>query len=145
MSYIDHFKRECEILGWPGGCEMQKMICDNIEELLNTFASQGHSGFSADYALGIFEKAVRFDPLTPLTGEDSEWLSISNEMSGKKELYQNIRCSEVFKEGKKGQAYWIHGKIFKEKNGTTYTSKDSRIFIDFPWSKPKPEIVEVEK
>jgi len=138
MSLVEHAKREFDALGWPGDCEMQQMVCDNVLELLTTFAEQGHSGSSAPYVLGIFEKLAKHDPIAPLTGEDDEWNEVGENQ------YQNNRSSDVFKNGKDGDAYWIHGKIFRDKDGCTYTSSDSRVPVVFPWTKPKPEIVDAD-
>ena len=137
MSYIDHAEREFKAMGWPGDCEMQDMVCNNVRELLDVFASQGHSGSSAPYVLNVFQKLARFDPLGPLTGADDEWMEVGTG------IYQNVRDSSVFKESKDGQAYWIDGKVFREPDGTTFTSRDSRVFIEFPWTKPDSEIVDV--
>ena len=138
MSLIEHAKREFEVLGWPGDCEMQEMACDNILELLEVFSEQGHSGSSAHYVLTQFFELAKFNPISPLTGNDDEW----NEV--REGTYQNNRDSGVFKKGKNGEAYWIYGKIFREPNGATFTSKDSKVPVNFPWVKPEPEIVEVE-
>ena len=138
MNLLEHAKLEFEILGWPGECEMQQLACENILELLKVFSEQGHSGSSAPYILNHFQMLAKFDPISPLTGRDEEWAEVSDG------VFQNKRSSDVFKNGRNGRAYWIHGKIFKDKNGGTYTSKDSRVYIDFPWVKPRPEIVEVE-
>lgn len=139
MSCKEHFKKECEVLGWPGDCEMQKMVVDNVNQLLDVFSSQGHSGSSAPYVMNLFKSAAMFEPLSPLTGEDSEWNDCHEE------TFQNNRCSEVFKEGKDGKPYWIMGKIFKDQDGCTYTNRDSRVFIEFPWERPEPEIVDVDE
>ena len=55
--------------------------------------------------------------------------------------WQNIRCSHVFKDGD-GRAYDSTGRIFREPNGCCYTSRDSRVYIEFPYT-PKREYVEV--
>lgn len=138
MSLIDHAKAEFNAAGWPGDCEMQQMVCENVLELLSVFASQRHSGSSAPYVLNVFQALAKFNPLVPLTGNDDEWLDVA-EQNGT--LYQNKRDSEVFKDD--DGAYWIHGKIFREPNGCTYTSKDSRVPIEFPWTKPESEVVDV--
>lgn len=137
MSLIEHAKAEFEALGWPGDCKMQEMICENIIQLLETFSEQGHSGSSAPYVLRQFGKLASFEPLSPLTGEDSEWIEVA---PGK---FQNKRCSEVFKDGHAGAAYWIYGKIFREPNGCTFAGADSRVPVSFPWTRPEPEIVDV--
>jgi len=129
---------EFEALGWPGEDKMQQLICENIIELLEAFAAQGHSGSSAHYALNLFEKLVRFDPISPLTGNDDEWEDVGDG------LYQNKRDSEVFKEDGKA-AYWIRGKVFREPNGTCFTNSDSHVSVEFPWTKPETEIIEVEE
>jgi hypothetical protein len=138
-NLVAHAKREFEALGWPGDCEMQKMACDNITELLECFAAQRHSGSSAPYVLGTFQQLAKFNPISPLTGEDSEWNEVGDD------LYQNNRDSEVFKRGRDGDAYWISGKIFRDSDGCSYTSKESRVPVAFPWTKPEPEIVEVRE
>ncbi len=135
-QYIKHAKREFEILGWPGDCETQAMICDNIIDLLKVVSNQGHSGSSLPYLVSLFDKLVKFDPISPLTGDDSEWNEVGDG------LYQNKRDSAVFKEH--GKAYWIDGKIFQEEDGNCYTSGDSRVDVEFPWTKPKPEYVKVK-
>lgn len=137
MSLIEHARFEFDALGWPGDCEMQQALCNNVIALLETFSNQRHSGSTADYVLGLFEKLARFDPLSPLTGDDSEWIDVGDQNGT---LYQNKRDGEVFKDD--DGAYWIHGKIFRDKDGCTYTSKDSRVMISFPWTKPEPEIID---
>lgn len=137
-NLVEHAKREFEVLGWPGSDDMQRHICDNIIELLQTFADQGHSGTSANYVLKYFEKLARFDAISPLTGEDEEWFEC---FPGQ---YQNRRDSSVFKD-QDGRAYWIHGKIFRDKDGSSYTNIDSRVYIEFPWVKPESIIIDVEE
>jgi len=135
-NYIKHAKREFEILGWPGDCEMQKMLCDHLVELLNIFAGHGHSGTSAPYCLNLFNKLARFEPIAPLTGEDDEWNEVGEG------YYQNKRDSEVFKKDGE-EPYWISGKIFRDQNGSCFTNRESFVTITFPWAKPKPEYVDV--
>lgn len=136
MSNLEkHAEAEFEVLGWPGECKMQQMVCDNLRELLKVFADQGHSGSSAPYVLGHFMKLANFHPISPLTGADSEWHEVEGDM------YQNKRCGEVFKDGKDGKPYWINGRIFESKDGYHYTNGESFVDIEFPWVKPEPEIV----
>jgi len=117
--------------------EINNAMCKHILKMVDVFDEEGHSGFSAEYAVSILQKLLRFEPLSPLTGEDNEWNEVGPD------VYQNKRLSRVFKEGKDGQAYDIRGKVFVEPNGASYTSRDSRVYIEFPYV-PKTEYVNVE-
>jgi hypothetical protein len=87
-------------------------------------------------AISLFEKVARFEPLTPLTGDDDEWMEVGDGM------FQNIRCSHVFKN--KDGAYDIDGRIFREPNGSCYTNGKSRVPVTFPYT-PSREYVDVEE
>jgi hypothetical protein len=52
---------------------MQEMMNNDILEILEKFADQGHSGFSASYAISVLERLMRWKPISPLTGEEDEW------------------------------------------------------------------------
>ena len=139
-NLIKHVKSEFAILGWDreDADDMQKAVCENILELVEVFSKQGHSGTSAVYVIAHLQRLLNFEPLSPLTGDDSEWNEVGEG------VFQNRRDSEVFKDGKDGKAYWIQGKVFRTPSGCCYTSSESRVFIDFPWVHPKEsEIVEV--
>lgn len=110
----------------------------NVVELLTVFSRQGHSGSSAACAAALFDKLVRYAPLLPLLGGDDEWMEVGPE------VWQNIRCSHVFKEATRfnGQAYDIQGKVFIDADGVCYTSRDSFVLITFPYT-PITEYVHV--
>lgn len=136
MSNLElHAKKEMEIAGlFDKDSDYGGMLGDAVMKMIKVFADEGHSGFSAGMAINIFEKVARFEPLTPLTGADDEWMEVGTG------TFQNVRCSHVFKEN--GQAYDIDGKIFREPNGSCYTSFDSRVNVTFPYT-PKREYVDV--
>lgn len=112
------------------------MTGDAVMELIRLFAKQGHSGMSAGLVRSLFNKLASYEPLSPLTGEDSEWSECSPG------VWQNKRCSHVFKTSEDG-AYDIDGKVFREPSGATYTSRDSRVPVVFPYT-PQLEYVDVE-
>lgn len=129
--------------------EMQEMICNHVLALLAVFSDEGHSGSTAPYAINLFSKLAKFDPIVPLTGEDWEWSNVSD-VSGS-ETYQNKRCSAVFKSADRfnGQPYYIEGKVFWEwyksdedgkMSKSSYTGRDSHVPIEFPYT-PKTEYV----
>lgn len=123
------------------GKQIQQLANKNILELLKLFDSQNHTGFSANYVLSTFNRLSQFKPLSPLTGEDDEWKQI--DVDGMK--YQNKRCPSVFRD-KDGNCYNIEGRIFSDDGGNTwYTSKDSKVKINFPYEVPKyPEQIIVK-
>lgn len=135
-NLVEHAKKEME-LAWPESESMQDLIKENILELIEVFGKQGHSGTSAPYVLSYFQKLANFEPILPLTGEDDEWQDVGDN------TFQNKRCSEVFKEGKDGKAYWIHGNIFRNQNGVCFTSDKSSVAVEFPWVRPEPNYVDV--
>jgi hypothetical protein len=123
-----------------------RWLAEGTLELLKVFSDQGHSGSSAPYAVALFEKLAMWKPIAPLTGADDEWNEVGTD------VWQNRRNSAVFKK-EDGQAYWMDGRVFWEwfshpniDDGkpfkSHYTSRDSRVNIEFPWSQPdKPEYV----
>ena len=119
--------------------EMQEAMCLDVLELLSKMDSQGHSGFSASVLIHLFSRLSRFQPLTPLTGADNEWMEITEE-DGEK-LYQNIRCPHIFKKG--DRAHDLNGKVFIHENGTSYTNNESSVGITFPYT-PKTEYIHVK-
>lgn len=108
---------------------MQVSILQCVMELLEKFYEQGHSGMSSSYALKVFMKLADFEPLGPITGDDSEWchLGYDDNMS-----HQNKRCSHVFK-GSKG-AYDSQYYVFVDPNGSACTNSESRKYIEFPYT-----------
>lgn len=152
-EFKNHAMREFRYAGWVDENgnfedEMQKLICDDVMNLLDVFDKQGHSGSSAPYTINLFKRLAMFEPIMPLTGEDSEWVDVSG--YGSDVTYQNKRNSAVFKNSKDGQAYWIDGRVFwewykgedGEMSKVYFMSRDSRVNVNFPWTKPdSPEYV----
>jgi len=139
MTLREHARMELEAAGlFSKDSDYEGMLGDAVMELIEKFADQGHSGFSASMCISIFTRLARYEPLSPLTGADDEWteLNYDGDVS-----YQNKRCGRVFKDAD-GRAYDIEGKVFREPNGATYTSKESRVFVAFPYT-PTTEIVDV--
>ena len=141
---VRHAEREFVAAGYtPLDQEQEdgpnKWVQENVLELLEVFARQGHSGFSAPYAVEMFRKLALHEPLVPLSGADDEWNEIGDG------VFQNNRCSHVFKDKDRfnGQAYDIEGRIFREPDGSCYTNRDSCVAVTFPYT-PKREYVDVD-
>lgn len=134
MSYlVDHAERELRLAGWfDKGGVYEGMIGSAVVDLIKVFSDEGHSGCSAGLCSNLFNTVSRYGILTPLTGKDDEWVEVGDR------VYQNKRCSHVFKEN--GVAHDNNGRIFKERNGCTFTGSGSRTYISFPYT-PKSRTV----
>lgn len=130
MSIIEHAKRELKIIGMfaEDADDMNAEMTKNILDLLDVFSKQGHSGFSAQYCIEMFYQLAKYKSLSPLTGEDSEWVEVS--VDDGVPLYQNKRLSSVFKNSN-GEAYDLDAIYYKEPYGATYTR--GRHYINFPY------------
>lgn len=150
-NYKNHALREFRAAGWVNETgefidKYQEAICNDVLNLLELFSSKGNSGTSAPYMVHLFEQLALFKAISPLTGEDYEWMEVSDG------VFQNTRCSSVFKQSDRfdGQPYDIDGVIFYEwvtredtgeKIKAYFTNSDSHTPITFPYTK-KSEYVE---
>jgi len=136
---LDWAKKELAIAGYGGDEDgPNKWLADGVIRLLEVFCEEGHSGSSAPYAVKVFERLANWKPLSPLTGEDSEWMEVGTN------LWQNRRASNVFKD--ETGAYWSDGIVFWEwftsketgkRFKSHFTCRDSMVPItSFPWSLP---------
>lgn len=151
MSNMVNFaEKEMDIIGLTNDDEMNGAMRKHILHMVKEFGDEGHSGFSASYALSILQKLLAYKPLSPLTGEDSEWDDLSSFGSGEPG-YQNNRYTAVFKNRKDGEAYNINGKVFwdwytdpktGERTESCYTCWESRVPVTFPYTVPETPIYE---
>lgn len=111
-----------------------EMMSSDVLEALEVLCSQGHSGMSAPIVMRIIQRLWSWKPLTPLTGEDSEWNEVG---SGQ---YQNKRCPSVFKDIDTGKARYLDGRVFVEPNGCTFSCELSSVDVDFPFTVPDKPI-----
>src|SRR5690606_28944093 len=91
MSLIDRARDELRRAGFLGGeaGKYERAIAENVLAMFEVFVEDGHSGASASLAISLFESLARFEPLTPLTGEDDEW--IEHDLGNGKRMWQNRR------------------------------------------------------
>lgn len=135
-NLVAHAKAELDLLGMGENADdMDKFMRDAVLDIVKKFAEQGHSGFSASYAVSVLSKLLAYEPLSPLTGKDDEWVEVSEGM------WQNKRCSHVFKD--KTHAYDIEGKIFRDPDGSTWVNGESHVTVTFPYT-PTREYVDRE-
>lgn len=129
MDLVEYAKSELARIDRDEDGIQDKMNKD-ILDIVEMFSKQGHSGFSAGCVRSALERLLRFKPLTPLTGEDSEWDEIGN---GKQ---QNKRCPSVFRNAD-GTAYDINGIVVSYNGGITwFPSKRFKKEVTFPYVPP---------
>jgi hypothetical protein len=154
----DFAKKELELLvnsvENKGESPLIKEFIPEILSLVDKFGNSGQSGGSAPYTAGAIisalKKLLMFDPISPVTGEPDEW---DNGEIGEG-VFQNRRCSSVFKEGKRGKPYYLDAIVWKTQKGSTWTGTAktregdnirSRQFIkSFPFT-PKTFVIEVDE
>ena len=123
--------------------KMQHEVTRGVLRVVRAFQKAGHSGSTAEYAINIIERVLRFKPITRLTGADDEWTDMSN-YANNEILDQNIRCPAVFRKNHDNTtAYYVEAKLFSDDGGKTfYSNKDSSIPIQFPYLVPLyPEMI----
>lgn len=120
---------------------MQDLMNKDILEVIRIFSEQGHSGFSASYALSILDRLLRFKPISPLTGDDDEW----GKPYGEDGARQNKRCYSVFKNAD-GSCHDIDAMVVSDNGGITWFSSGRfRKTVTFPYNPPiRPEKVYIE-
>ena len=147
---VKHAEHELDLIGLTEDSEdeMNVMMRKHILHMVKEFANEGHSGFSAPYAIDALSKLLSYKPLAPLTGEDDEWNDLLI-MDGSPS-WQNNRHSSVFKNAD-GSCYDINGKVFWEwwkdpQDGHVskvhYTCSESSVPVTFPYTVPDKPIYE---
>lgn len=146
-NLFKHAEHELDLIGLTEEDEYNGMMRKHILHMIKEFANEGHSGFSASYAISLLSRLLEYKPLSPLTGEDSEWTQVADGSSGM--MYQNNRKFSVFKDAD-GSCYDIDAKVFwewyKTEEGeavkTYYTSRESSMPVTFPYVVPDKPIYE---
>lgn len=148
-NLLEHARNELKLIGMTEDAddEMNAAMTKDILQLIEIFSEQGHSGFSANYCISMFEKLARYETIAPLTGEDSEWTDVGAYEG--RTVYQNKRASNVFKEVNENgtsMAYQMERYIFREPDGVCFTrggEDGSRFYItEWPYT-PEHEYIDV--
>lgn len=108
MSFHDHAERELRILGTPEE-DIQYLL-----KVVDAFSEYGHSGGSASWFIPVLNDILQFRALSPLTDDPEEWMEISDDVSGKPDLYQSRRQAEAFSSDG-GKTYYLLSEA--EKHG----------------------------
>ena len=109
-SLVQHAKEELKRAGlFRKDSDYNGGIGKAVMELIEAFSKQGHSGFSANWTLSVFDKVARFDILTPLSSKKTEWMEVCDG------TWQSKRKSSVFSKDGGKTWYDIDDKSKKKK------------------------------
>jgi hypothetical protein len=82
------------------------MMGESVMQLIEAFAGEGHSGFSAQMAAHLFGELSAYKPLTALTNSPDEWMHIDADMTGNATTWQSRRNPSAFS-GDGGKTYTL--------------------------------------
>lgn len=106
--------------------EFEKEILD----ICDAFSESGQSGGSAPYTASAISSAIKklllFEPLTKITGDDSEWL-LSPLSDPNEPTYQNSRCFGLFKDSD-GKPTYSSAIVWK--GAGAYDTFTGHVYID---------------
>lgn len=94
-----HAERELRTAGlFDKDSDYEGMIGEAVLALVKVFAEQGHSGFSANLTLKVFDQVAHFKCLTGLTDNPDEWMQVSPDImpNGDLPVWQSLRQCSCF-------------------------------------------------
>jgi len=158
MTNVQKFARqELDILASTVPDAIITPFAKEILALCEAFGNSGQSGGSASYTASAIAQAVKKlmlqEPICDVTGHKNEWVHIGT-MSDGSIVYQNSRCSALFKSGADAKAYYLDAIVWKgEENWDAFTGSvyiddkdfeliNSRQYVKFPF-KPKTFYIDV--
>ena len=116
-NLTDHAKYELELAGlFDKDSDYDGALGTAVMELVEVFAKQGHSGFSAHRMLAIFNEVANFKPLTPIGKSPDEWVDQSE--ASDEPMWQNKRRGSTF--SRDGGKTWYDIDDPKLNNGDTW-------------------------
>lgn len=130
-------KQELDILAKTVPDAIVTPFASEILALCEAFGKSGQSGGSAPYVATAISKAVKKlllqEPICPVTGVDEEWVDMT-ELNDGEILYQNKRCSGLFKESN-GKCWYVDAIVKKTENsgcwsGSFWLSKEDYLVGD---------------
>lgn len=109
-------KQELDILAATVPDAIVTPFANEILALCEAFGKSGQSGGSAPMTASAISQAVKHlmlqEPICPITGVDEEWVNIRDVSDEDEMMYQNKRCSALFK-SKSGKCWYIDAIVKK--------------------------------
>lgn len=136
-NLVKHAKTELKMAGLLNKKSVYDgMLGKAVLELMKVFSKQGHSGMSAPMVASLFNKLANYETLGPVTGSEEEWMDVSK--YGGEIMYQNKRCSALFKNSNDEKAYYLDAIVWQgEEEGDVFTGSiegvSSMQYVKFPF------------
>ncbi|MFF1444164.1 hypothetical protein [Streptomyces sp. NPDC058295] len=99
-NLVAHARRELRILGEDPD------VITGLCRVIRAFADMGHSGSSAFHAAAYLDRLLRYQPLSELADDPSEWLDRHAEGLTTSPLWQSVRNPEAFSHDG-GKTYYL--------------------------------------
>ena len=136
MKLLAHFIRELKQIGLY---DTSSRLTEAVIGVAKAIEEQDLTDYDMLKCKLVLDRLIKQEPLSPLTGDEDEWFSDSEEWD------KNLRCPRVFREKSTGDCYDIHGKMFintVDGKQVLTSNKDSHVLITFPYT-PKTEYVHI--
>lgn len=128
-NLVDHANREMDLIGWPKPTRAQirgdlsaykegtdekwnLMMRISVIRIVEVFASQGHSGGSAQQAMFMINQVLQYKPLSSITDDPEYWHHLDPAMTGGIDMWQCKRNPEAFSHDG-GKTYYFVGHYSK--------------------------------
>lgn len=109
-NLTDYARNELKIAGlFDKDSDYDGMLGEATIALIELFAKQGHSGFSASLVRELFSKLSNYKPLTEITNNPEEWMNVEEYTEdGSRDggpMWQSRRSPSLFSTDE-GKTYW---------------------------------------
>jgi hypothetical protein len=122
---------EMNVLSKSSNSPIIEPFRDEILALCEKFGLSGQSGGSAPFTASAISQAIKKlllqEPICPVTGIDEEWINVREASNDDEMMYQNKRCSALFK-GKSGKCWYIDAIVWK--GVEEYDTFTGQVYID---------------
>lgn len=103
-NLVAHARRELRLIG------EDPATIRGLSAVVQAFADMGHSGSSAHFATLYLDRLLRYQPLSELTNDPSEWIDRHAEGMSPVPYWQSVRNPEAFsKDG--GTTYYLLSEL----------------------------------
>lgn len=119
-NLIEYAKDELDRAGlFDKDSDYDGRLGESVMELVRTFRSQGHSGYSAHRTIELFSKVAKYEPLTAIGESKDEWIRGSLELGYP--YWQNARRMSTF--SRDHGITWFDIENPKLNNGDTWVRR----------------------